>query len=60
MRLILFAFTMGSVGYIVAVREFAVILGAIAGIIFLKEQLTITKVFAICVIVTGIICIKLS
>jgi uncharacterized membrane protein len=58
--LILFAFTMGPVGYIVAVRESAVILGAIAGIIFLKERFTITKVFAICVIVVGIIIIKLS
>jgi len=58
--LILFAFTMGPVGYIVAVREFAVILGAIAGIIFLKERFTIAKVLAICVIVIGIISIKLS
>ena len=58
--LILFAFTMGPVGYIVAVRECAVVLGAVAGIIFLKERVTATKVLAICVIVLGIIFIKLS
>ena len=58
--MILFAFTMGPVGYIVAVREFAVVLGALAGIIFLKERFSIAKVLAICVIVIGIISIKLS
>jgi uncharacterized membrane protein len=58
--MILFAFTMGPVGYIVAVREFSVVLGSLAGIIFLKERSTITKMVTICVIVVGIICIKLS
>jgi len=58
--MILFAFTMGPVSYIVAVREFAVVLGALAGIIFLKEQVTISKIVAIYAIVTGIISIKLS
>jgi drug/metabolite transporter (DMT)-like permease len=58
--IILFAFTRGPVNYIVAVREFAVVLGALAGIIFLKERFTMAKVFAICLIVIGIISIKLS
>jgi len=58
--MILFAFTMGPVGYIVAVRELAVVLGALAGIIFLKERFTISKIAAICVIVGGIISIKLG
>ncbi len=58
--MILFAFTRGPVNYIVAVREFAVVLGALAGIVFLKERLTLVKVVAICVIVIGIIAIKLS
>jgi uncharacterized membrane protein len=58
--MILFAFTRGPVNYIVAVREFAVVLGALAGIIFLKERLTLVKAVAICVIVIGIIGIKLG
>jgi uncharacterized membrane protein len=58
--MILFAFTRGPVNYIVAVREFAVVLGALAGIVFLKERLTLVKVVAICIIVIGIIAIKLS
>jgi uncharacterized membrane protein len=57
--MILFAFTRGPVNYIVAVREFAVVLGALAGIIFLKERLTLTKALAICIIVIGIVGIKL-
>ena len=58
--MILFAFTMGPVGYIVAVRELAVVLGALAGILFLKERFTIPKAIAICTIVIGIMCIKMS
>jgi uncharacterized membrane protein len=58
--MILFAFTRGPVNYIVAVREFAVVLGALAGVIFLKERLTMAKALAICVIVIGIIGIKLG
>ena len=58
--MILFAFTRGPVGYIVAVRELAVVLGALAGIIFLKERFTIPKAIAICTIVVGIMCIKMS
>jgi uncharacterized membrane protein len=57
--MILFAFTVGPVGYIVAVRELSVVFGALAGIIFLKERGTITKIAAICVIVIGNICIRL-
>jgi drug/metabolite transporter (DMT)-like permease len=58
--IILFAFTKGPVGYIVAVREFAVVLGALAGIILLKERFTMAKALAICAIVIGIISIKLA
>jgi len=58
--MILFAFTRGPVGYIVAVREFAVVLGALAGIVFLKERFTLVKALAICLIVIGIIGIKLG
>ena len=58
--MILYAFTMGPVGYIVAVREFSVVLGALAGMAFLKERFTVMKLVAICAIVAGIISIKLG
>lgn len=57
--MILFAFKMGPVGYIVAVRELSVVFGSLAGIIFLKERRTVTKIAAISVIVIGNICIRL-
>jgi len=57
--IILFAFRAGPVGYIVAVREFAVVLGALAGIIFLKEKSTTAKIIGICAIVIGIMLIKM-
>ena len=58
--MILFAFTTESVGYVAAIRECAVIWGSLAGIIFLKERFTIVKIAVICLILIGIICIKMS
>ena len=56
--MILFAYTWGPVGYIVAVREFAVVIGALAGVIVLKERFTATKAVAVVAITIGMICIK--
>jgi len=56
--LILFAFTMGPVSYIVAIREFAVVIGAVLGIVFLKERLTFLKGIAIVTITVGLVCVK--
>lgn len=56
--MILFAFTIGPISYIVAVREFAVVFGALAGLIFLKEKFSIIKILAIIGITIGMICIK--
>lgn len=58
--MVLFAFTMGPVGYIVAVRELSVVFGALAGIFFLKEQCTALKVVTIIFIVVGNILIRLG
>ena len=58
--MILFAFTTQPVGYVVAVRESAIIWGSLAGIVFLKERFTIVKIAVTCLIVIGIICIKMS
>jgi drug/metabolite transporter (DMT)-like permease len=56
--MILFAFTIGPVGYIVSVREFSVVLGALSGAVFLNEKLTAGKLVAITAITIGMICIK--
>lgn len=58
--MILFAMTVGQVGYIVALREFAVVLGAMLGFVFLKERITPMKVGAVLMIVAGLVCIKLG
>ncbi|MCJ7773971.1 MAG: DMT family transporter [Desulfobacterales bacterium] len=57
--MILIAFKMGPLSYIVAVREFAVVFGALAGLIFLKEKFSIIKIIAIICITIGMICIKI-
>jgi uncharacterized membrane protein len=56
--MILFALTMAPVSYIVAVREFAVVIGAILGFVFLKEKITLQKLAAIVLIAAGMILIK--
>ena len=58
--MILFAMTVGQVGYIVALREFAVVLGAVLGFVFLKERVTPMKLGAVLMIVAGLVCIKLG
>ena len=56
--MILFAMTMGKIGYIVALREFAVAIGVILGFTFLKETITPRKVVALFMIICGLIFIK--
>ena len=58
--LILYAYTQGPVGYIVAVRESSVVLGALLGWFFLQERLTLLKVTGILAIVGGLVLIKAS
>jgi drug/metabolite transporter (DMT)-like permease len=58
--LILYAFRLGNVSYAVAVREFAVVIGAALGIVFLGEKLTKQKVVGIVAIIVGLILIKLA
>lgn len=58
--LILFAFRIGNVSYIVALRECSVVLGALFGFLFLKEELNATKILAIVMIVVGMITLKIS
>ncbi|HIG31409.1 MAG TPA: hypothetical protein EYQ50_27815 [Verrucomicrobiales bacterium] len=58
--IILFAFQLALVGYVVALREFAVVIGACLGFYFLKETISPEKVFAIIIISLGLILIKVA
>ena len=57
---ILFAYQLGPVGYIAALREVAVVIGAVLGIVFLKEEVSLAKLVAVAAIAAGVICIKLG
>ena len=46
--------------YIVATREFAVVIGATLGIVLLKEPPTLRKILGIAAITAGLIFIKLA
>ncbi len=58
--MILFSFQLANVSYVVALREFAVIFGAILGFIFLKERLSLGKIIAILLIIVGAILLKFA
>ena len=56
--MILFALQLAPVSYIVAAREFSVVIGALLGVTFLKERMTILKATAIICITLGLFFIK--
>src|SRR4030043_43957 len=58
--IILFVFQMAQISYVVAAREISVALGALLGIIFLKEQNSVQKMFCITCIVIGMFLIKIA
>lgn len=58
--IILYAYTLGPVSYIVAMREFAVVIGVGLGVIFLKERLTLRKALGIGAIVGGLMLLKVG
>jgi drug/metabolite transporter (DMT)-like permease len=58
--LILFVFRLGPVSYIVAAREFAVVIGAILGFVLLKEPLTVRKGLGIAAITLGLGLVKVA
>lgn len=58
--IILYAYTLGPVSYIVAMREFAVVIGVGLGVAFLKERLTLRKALGIGAIVAGLILLKVG
>jgi uncharacterized membrane protein len=58
--LILFAFRLGQVSYIVPLRESSVLIGALLGVVFLKERLTAAKGLGIVLILVGLVAIKFA
>jgi drug/metabolite transporter (DMT)-like permease len=58
--MILFALQMAPVSYIVAAREFAVVIGALLGIVFLKERISVLKGVATVFIVLGLVLLKVG
>lgn len=58
--IILFVFQMTQVSYVVAVRESAVAIGALLGMVFLKEEISRQKIFSIAVIVIGMFLIRIA
>jgi len=57
---ILFAFQLANVSYIVAIREFSVVIGSILGIVLLKEKVNLMKCVGIATIATGLVLLKLA
>lgn len=56
--MILFALTSAPVSYVAATRELAIVLGVAAGLIFLREKVTVYKIIGIAAILLGIIFVK--
>jgi uncharacterized membrane protein len=58
--IILFAYSQGPVGYIVAVREFAVVFAALLGARYLNEKISALRWAGIALVVAGMVMIKLA
>lgn len=58
--IILFAFRLGPVSYIVAARELSVVVGAALGVLFLGERLTASRAAAIAAIAVGLVALRLG
>jgi len=56
--MILFAYQLSDVSYVVATREIAVVIGAVFGFKFLNEKYTLKKIIGILTIVFGLMMIK--
>jgi uncharacterized membrane protein len=58
--IILYAFRIASVSYVVAVRELSVAFGALLGIWFLGEPLSTKKAIGLILVVLGLLMIKIA
>jgi drug/metabolite transporter (DMT)-like permease len=57
---ILFAYTLGPVGYVVAARESSVVIGALLGVVFLHETLSPGKIVGLGFVFLGLVCLRLA
>lgn len=57
--IILFAFQLAPISRIVAVREVAVVFGAMAGYLFFKESFNMVRLLGVITVVLGIVLVKL-
>jgi uncharacterized membrane protein len=58
--IILFIFQFAYVSYVVAAREIAVAIGAVMGLVILKEGISVRKVIGIGAIVAGLMILKMA
>ena len=58
--IILWAFTQTATSYVVALREFSVVIASMFGLFFLKEELYKRKILALIFIFAGIVLIKMA
>jgi drug/metabolite transporter (DMT)-like permease len=58
--LILCAFQQADASYVVAVREFGIVVGTVLGVLVLKEPLTVPKGMAILAITVGVVLVKVA
>ncbi len=58
--IILYAYGLGPVGYVVAARESSVLFGALFGVLFLHERLTGWRLAALGAVLVGLVCLRLA
>jgi uncharacterized membrane protein len=58
--IVLFALSMSSMSYVVAIREVAIVIASVLGFAFLKEDVLVQKLCGIFVIIASILLIKLA
>lgn len=58
--LVLFAFQMGSVSYVVVVRELSIVVVAVLSVAVLREPLTLPRCLSTAAIVVGVVLVKLA
>jgi uncharacterized membrane protein len=58
--LVLFAFQMGSVSYVVAVRELSIVVVAVLSVTVLQEPLTLPRCLSTTAILLGVVLVKLA
>ena len=58
--LVLFAFQMGSVSYVVAVRELSIVVVVVLSVTVLREPLTLPRCLSTAAILIGVVLAKLA